>query len=299
MYTLLKNKNMSKEHQLDQPTSPLPIVNEGEDVYAYLPDRGSKIQRGVVTGSNGPFASVQVRRQGERSVDYLSVHRSNLFTPGQVACEALDLMPDYPDGGEVHVDTAVNAVINHPFFADGLTRNLELKAMERYTTPARTPEELGVRSVGELLGNAESRSGNRWKLSDMIQGINDGRYGAGSYNYLDLARPTQDIEVMPEEEASNIRGQIDQVNRQALDVIYDEFGADFEEASVFELTLNEINKIKRCIVIPSKNGDFSFVQTSYVPQDKHGESTQQTIDNVMIITGQPDFSREKGYFHVA
>lgn len=270
----------------DQPTS-LPPTNIGDKIYAYLPGSDPSIRTGVVKNIYASDAWVEVGKGYS-----LRIHRSKLFTPREVAYTALDLMLSHPAGDEVHVSKAIEEVIEHPLAGYELATRLDLETIERYTASARTLEELGLRSKEDLLADAKTYGSNHWKIAHLIEGINSGELTGGEENELNLAMPTRDLEVLPAQEAAAARQKIYELNRRVLDTLYDQYGANFDEAVVLERTEGRV--VERRTVIPSTIADFSFVETTYVHEDEAANPTSPHIDWAQIVVGKPE-SEEKGY----
>ena len=268
--------------------SSLPVVAQGDDVYAHMPERGTPLKHGVVAGTHGPDAWVATSEGTHHRV-----HRSNIFALGEVAATSADLMFEHPAGEEVHVSKAIQEVVDHPIAGDELSTRLGIQAMERYITPRRTAEELGIRPVEELMGGPEQPGSNRWKIEELVAGIKGNAYHEGANNDLNLLYPSRDLEVMPREEATEVQAKISEINRHVLDTLYDEYGADFEHAVVFERTQRDGRE--QITVIPTQDAGFCFVERSYAFNTTTEESPQVPLPHVAIVVGKPDYSVEDGY----
>ncbi len=267
----------------------------GDSVYAYMPQDGEQaLKQGVVHGTYGPDAMVNLGNGHYQRVGRFS----QLFTPDEVADAAASSMLSYDDGNEVHVSKAIRDVMEHPLASQELKAELDARSLSKYLTSPRTPEDLGLIDVEDLVGSVERHGSNRWKIEEMLAGIADGRYTRGR-NQLEIAHAAEDIEILPDDQAAAIRSQINEVNRQALDTLYGEYGADFEAAAVYErrqfVRTQGKFYVERLTTIPTAHQGFSFVESSFTPEDEATATPIRPLNQVEIVIGKPEYTMEDGY----
>ncbi len=264
----------------------------GDQVYAYLPDSNPPIKKGVARGSFG--SDTVVRTSGKSSLSFTRVHKSHVFTPLELASASMDLLPSPDDGEEVHISKSIEDILAHPLATEELSMRLGVKALEKYMTTPRTPEELGLHDTDTLLGDSTVHGTNRWKVDELTRGLKAGRYKSGGRNELDLCAPTQDLETLPVAERKSVIDSINETNRKMLDTLYDEYEADFTKALVYERSTPRMTE--RSTVIPAGTADFAFIETTYIPNDGSEPSNAAAIHLAQIATGQDDYyTLDNGY----
>lgn len=273
-----------------------PIPKTDRNVF-YTLDQGSglSVHRGVIVHQTGPFVAIE--RQGadaSRSV-IESVPSTSVLNADELALVAHDMLPHIDPGEEMTLQQGVERLVdeqqNNPEFAG----RVAAAALANYVTKDRTHEELGVRSVDEIVGDESIRGTNAWKIRELITGYKNNQYHAGSSNYLELGRPSPDLSLVSQSEAEAVTAQLDTNNRAALDTLYEVYGVDFAESHVYESTRRE-GTVVRKTVYPAPTNGISFVETSITGSSATKHPSGINSLDVTIEVGIPIYTNEKGYY---
>lgn len=262
----------------------------------YIDDDHSStaIHKGVVIERDGSTVVVRRNLGGESALVLDVVHNSNVFTAEQVASIADDHLPAIEPGQETTLQHAVDKIVDDSNHGPEIAARLAAAALANFATKQRTPEELGLRSVDELIGDEETRGSNAWKIQELISGYKNRMYPEGSANALTLSRPTEDISVLPENEAAEMKRRIAESNTAALNVLYDYFGVDFSRSYVYE-SAGRKNAVIQKTVYPAPQNGISFVETSIFAESTVNPDNKTSFD-VSVVVGTPTFSVENGFY---
>lgn len=271
---------------------PLPNDTPEKKPTVYYLDQAMKIRSGTLGKSVGPDVWIaDVRRQGN-SVDHTRtrVPRVNIFTEREVGQHALDLMPLEP-GGPRTFRRLLGDVLSDPASAGELSARLASSALERHLASSRPEAHYGVVPVDELIGSPDVSGSNLWKVKELVEGYTRGHYKRGTCNNLVLATALEpELDLLPPDQADNIRNKIATNNRVALDRIYDAQGVDYASATVRERILADAT-VERQTVYPFHGGECCFVELSDIGQTSK-DSLIPTSPLVTVMIGQPEFNLE-------
>jgi hypothetical protein len=219
-------------------------------------------------------------------------HPSGVFTISEFARIAQDLLPEVADGEERLLTEVLKDVLDDRTNALELKIRLGAEALTRFAGTTPTPRQLGLRTKEELNGTAHQSGSNIWKINEMLDGFQAGRYPLGSYNELNLAIPSKrDLDMMPERDTDDVRAQIDAVNRAALDELYEQNYVNFTQATVWERS--EGAYTSRRTIYPTQGESFHFVEELITPVDMTPTTTAPMFARVVL--GSPQPPSELGY----
>ena len=259
-----------------------------EDEVLFQDKRELSITKGTVTRFEGPRIFVTE----ETSDGYISRrvnHRTNVFTVEDVAHAADDLLPGPVDGSERLLLNAVEAVVEDEDKKQELIVRLGVMAMNRRLDHNPTREDLGFKPTEKLVGSVDEHSSNIWKVEDLIE--MSAHHGEVS-NTLTLARPEKDeFARLSPKEASDAREELDNINRTALNAIYDHYAVSYENAAAYESSIPG-GKTLRVTIYPSVSAPVYFVEKIVIEDGN-------TPDIVDITTQAPDYSDNPEYIRVA
>lgn len=240
---------------------------------------------------NGSRVQVSYQTGGGATIS-TSKHGSEIFTPLDVASIAADLMPTGDHSEEKLLDKAVEDYLESDKKDHELTARLIGAAVAEFATKTRTPEDLGIVQVESIIGDEALSGSNLWRIRELITGYLDGIYDNRASNNIDLASPTEDITLLPDSQAAAVKEQIDALNRQALDAIYEYFGVDFAEAKVYESTRSSSNTQEQKTVYPAPSNGISFLETAFIPE---GTDLKAKV-LVEVVVGHPTYTIDDGYY---
>lgn len=144
----------------------------------------------------------------------------------------------------------------------------------------------------ELIGSPDMIGSNLWKVNDLVDGYEHGRYKKGDTNHLALAPANgPELALLPPDQADAIRNRIAITNRTALDSIYDARGVDYTHVTIWERILPNM-EVERQTVYPFGNGKYCFVELAYTHQT-NSERISGAPHWVTVMIGQPE--PESGY----
>ena len=267
------------------PPAPIPTQTpheRGDLIYA-LDDGRAPIVKGKVGGQPEPEVWVS-GKTGQRLK-----HRTKLFTPIELGEIALDMFPPAEDGEERYLPAVLDEIIEDPEKKDDLYLRMSERAQDKYQTEPKSDLDLGLQTVAELVGNQEDYGSNTWVIENMIEGVRSGRFPPKADNFLVLAREKKDLQVVPPKRAEQVRRKIAEVNREAVDILYDKYGVDYEESFAYEKKTGK--STQRKILYPTVSGEFYFEETQFFDRDDEAR-TDPTSIRVNIIAGKPAEAEE-------
>lgn len=260
----------------------------------YIERHTGTIALGWVFNNTGKAIVVHSHLENTGGNGYTSErhHPSEIFSLVEAAAIAEELLAPPEDGHERLLRVALTEVATDPVTSAELRIRLESEALYKRLNTPRTDEELGAVSKDKLVGSPKQYGSNSWRLNEMIEGIQSGNYSTGASNELVLASvDKKDIDLLPTAEASRIRNLIDEVNRDALNQLYDDYYVDFSKARVWEKTHGEY--YKRLSIYPSVSGLYSFVETHIHRSDEIPLSNSPI--EVSILVGSPTDPAKQGF----
>lgn len=272
---------MSKSPESDAP-------EPDQQVYFLAHGQEPPIRSGTIVGTTADRVHVKTTRgEGDQSYSVQYMHRSNVFSPEAVSAMA--------EGTGTETGT-IDEILSDPARAQKLYTALGAESVTSYLNAQPSMAELGFMPASEIVGSETERSSNSWKIRELIVGIDKGIYTSGSRNNLDIGLPTQDIELLSEQDAASLRDKIAQENRNALDTLYKTYGVAFDRAQVLER--NGSDHEERLTVYPTQDGKFHFTETVLTPPNKlqFQAAYSQISPLVEIIAGSPDYNFENGRY---
>lgn len=260
-----------------------------EHVY-YLDHNNESLE--VSQGTVWIFDGASVLIKGDLDKGYSRTsreHKTSVFTAEDVAAAADDLLPAPAEGEERLLSDAIETVLKDPANHEELAKRLGEMSISRGFEYKPSKEDLGFKTVDELIGSKDDYGSNMWKVEDII--AMSKQYGEVS-NTMALAYAEKiEFERLAPGEAAAAQAELDIVNRKALDSIYDHYAVSYENATVYESTIPG-GKTLRVTVYPSVSAPIYFVE-KIVAED------QAVSDIVDVVTKDPDYSNKEGYLQVA
>lgn len=258
--------------------------NEGDAVFALTQNGDSpQLLETTVIGRRGSDLYLQ-RGQRDAQGSTMFVHRTNVFTEEQVATAADDLLPSPSDGEERMLSTALREVFGDPDSNKELLVRLAGVAMGDRLNAPRDMADYGYRSLEDLVGDVHARGTNMWKVENLITFEPE---LPELTNTLSLARTNGDeLSHLSVSEAANIRAEISDTNRSALNQMYDHYDVSYENAQAFEASKPD-GSIVRITLYPSATEALYFIEQTTEPHTTAPEWIQISRSAPQPSEGSP------------
>lgn len=263
---------------------------QAESVFVLEQNGDTSLVEGTLVGQRGPNAIIKHEETGA-GYHVTTEHRTNVFSPEQVAAAADELLPEVPDGEERLLSDALNETLNDAASRKEVLIRLASIAMSERFGGKREMADYGMKSVEDMVGAPDIHGSNIWKIEDLIT-MSKEEKNRPVTNTLLLAHPEiEELSMISSEEAASIQDQMAAANRAALDKIYDHYDVSYTNASVFELTLPDGNTLRKTIY-PSATEQLYFIE-------KVSGQNETTPSEIEITNKAPEFSLQDGYIRVA
>jgi hypothetical protein len=270
--------------------SETPRIPELKEHVYYLDHNNESLE--VSKGTVWIFDGASILIKGDVDKGYSRTsreHKTSVFTAEDVAVAADDLLPAPAEGKERLLSDAIETILSDPEKHEELAKRLGEMSISRGFGYSPSMEDLGFKTVDELVGSKDNYGSNMWKVEDIITMSKQYREVT---NTLAFAHGEKvEFERLTKEEAAAAQASLDDINRKALDTIYDHYAVSYENATVYESSTPG-GKTLRVTVYPSVSAPIYFVEKIVVGE----EAVPDIVD---VVTKNPDYSNKPGYFKIA
>lgn len=254
--------------------------------------KNEKIYTGTQVGVSEPHVFVQSSTSPNTTITQ-QLHRSEVFSQHDMMNMGEDLLAPIPPGEEKFIDQAVQELVADPNSAAELAIRMGAEAISRFFGAERSSRDLGIRSVQELIGTADQVGSNEWSVKELIRGIAELGYGKGCRISFRMARISDDAKLLPLDARAGLASEIADINRQVLDHFYEEYGVQYEKASLSERNTSDYREITT--TYPAMEGVISFVEQAYYDRAiSHPLPADAKGFNVQVFVGIPAYGIEDG-----